>query len=141
MKKCKRCLICIFMFPVDFFRFTVDAWQLTLEGLSHRIFYKNKDQPCIYCRDMDCGYAPRPMHAKIRYWNLWLVKLLHPELVTLEPRRGIRKVPMCMKEGGYVYTPVYLPLVAIISSLLWLALLLWLLWITETIPPHQLAAS
>ncbi|MCH8529179.1 MAG: hypothetical protein LAT79_18835 [Kiritimatiellae bacterium] len=66
------------------------------------------------------------MQTRIRYWNLWMTRLLHPELVALEPRRGIRKVPMCMREGGYVYTPAYVPLLAITCSLIWLALIVWL---------------
>lgn len=85
---------------------------------------------------MDCGYAPRPMHERIRYWNIWMPRILHPELVAANPKRGIRKVPVCMREGGYVYTPVYIPLVAIISSFIWFLFILWVLCITEMIPRH-----
>jgi hypothetical protein len=119
--------MCLIFLPIDFMRLTMDAWRFTVEGFSHRYVHKNRDQPCIFCRGMDCGFAPRSVHTKIRYWNLWMPRILYPELVTLEPRRGLRKVPVCQREGGYIYTPAYLPLVAIICTILWLIALYSLL--------------
>lgn len=83
---------------------------------------------------MDCGETPRTMQARIRYWNIWMTRILHPELVALEPRRGVRKVPMCMREGGYIYTPAYLPMVAISCTLIWITLLFWFLCATHLTP-------
>lgn len=127
------------MFPVDFCRLTRDAWKFTLEGYSHRHLYGNPDQPCIYCRDCDSGRVPRPMHQQIKYWNLWMLRVLHPQLVLLEADRRVRKVPVCMNEGGYIYTPVYLPLTAVICSLIWLGLAGFLMVACGVIPEDLLA--
>ncbi len=136
MKQIYRCLGCILFSPLDFLRLTADAWSFTIEGFTYRFIYKKKDQPCIYCRGMDCGFSPRVMRTRIRYWNLWMVRILHPNLAALEPRRGIRKVPMCRREGGYVHTPAYTPLIAITCSLIWLALIWWVLYLIGLIPPE-----
>jgi len=140
MKQFSRCLGCVFFFPLDFLRLTRDAWSYTLEGYSYRFRYNKKDQPCIYCRGMDCGVSPRAMYTRIRYWNLWMVRILHPHLEAVEPRRGIRMIPMCTQEGGYVHTPPSTPLIAILSSLVWVVLLLSILFLTGLIPPEVIVS-
>lgn len=140
MRELYRISACVMFFPLDLMRLTLDAWAFTLEGYSYRFLYKKKDQPCIYCRGFDCGVTPRAMHTRIRYWNLWMVRILHPNLKAIEARQGLRHIPICHEEGGHLHTPAYVPLVAIVCSLLWGAVLFWGLSTAGFIPPEILAS-
>lgn len=118
----------ILMLPLDLCRLTVDSWRMTLDGYGHRVKARRPDQPCPFCRGCDSGTVPRTMALQIRYWNIWLLWVLHPGLVWAEPVKGLRLVPVCEEEGGYLYTPWYLPAVAVGLTLMWVTLILWSLW-------------
>jgi hypothetical protein len=115
------------MFPFDLIRFTCDAWTFTIEGYTHRLKFNNPDQPCIYCRGTDTGYSPRRMHLRIKYWNLWMPKLLHPNLGAFYSPGRLKKIPVCKTEGGHLFTPKYIPFVALILTVMWTGLFLLVL--------------
>lgn len=126
------------MFPVDFLRLTIDTWRLTLEGFSYRIMARNPDQPCIYCRGCDLDEVPRPMHAKIKYWNLWMLRLLRFDLEFLEATGQVRKVAVCRNELGYIYTPFYLPVLALFLTGVWVVFGCWFAMILGLVPADVL---
>jgi hypothetical protein len=126
------------MLPVDLLRLTWDAWKLTKEGFCHRVLANQPDQPCPFCRGQD-QVVPRQMFHKIRYWNIWLLRILYPHLKSAEPVKGLRRVPVCVSEGGYIFTPWYTPVLAVGLTLLWAALIVWGLWVSDSIPDQEKA--
>lgn len=111
--------------PVDLLRFTVDAWRYTVEWISYCVFGNSPEQPCIYCRGLDVGSrVPRRVAFRIHYRNLWLVKLLQPELAIRNVEGRMRPRVACMREGGYIRLPWYVPVLAGCMGLFWIALAL-----------------
>ena len=128
MSSILRFFLCILLFPVDLALLTVDAWRMTLEGFPYRKKCRLPYQPCIYCRGLDFELCPRPVQGRIRCWNPWLLKALHPELrIKFHPRR-LRPLVFCGCENGYVHTPRFIPFLAMLLALGWTLLVVWALW-------------
>lgn len=139
MKSMLRFLLGVVFFPVDLFRLMMDSWRMTMEGFPHRFYYQTGEQPCIFCRDMDLSVVPRVMSWRIRYWNLWMVRLLLPDLQVKANPKGLRNLPVCPNESAYVPTLTRVPLIAGITTSIWLGFLIWLLCLLEWIPAEQQA--
>jgi len=129
-------LYALCMLPVDLIRFTVDCWRYSIEGFGYRFLNRHPDQPCIHCRGMDFAVTPRCMNLRIRYANVWLVRVLDPDLTVRRAPGIFRPYVFCKNPLGYVSPPAYVPLLALILNVLWLWLFFNLLWITNTLPPH-----
>lgn len=124
----------VLLFPADLFRFTVDAWRYTLEWFGYCLFGRSEEQPCIFCRGLDLGHVPRRVSFRMKYRNLWLVRLLQPELVIQPAKDRCRPRIACMREGGYIRMPRYIPVLAVVLGGLWIAGGGAALWYSGTIP-------
>lgn len=134
MKRIIYVLWMIVVFPLDLFRFTVDAWRYTFEWFSYCILGNSKEQPCIFCRGLDLGTVPRRVSTRIHYRNLWLVRLMQPELEVRPAKDRCRPRVACMKEGGYLRLPRYIPLLAVVLGALWIAAFCLAIWHTDLLP-------
>ena len=127
----KRFFYTILMFPVDLMRLTIDVWRFTLERPAYR-----GEQPCIYCRGCDNSETPRVMSYRIRYWNLWMPRLLHPDLRKKSSSSTLRPLPVCHREGGYLRLPFYIPILALLLAGFWSSLLVMVILETGIVPPE-----
>ena len=134
MKKLFYVLWLIFIFPVDLFRFTTDAWMYTFEMISYRLINGHCEQPCKFCRGLDLGMVPRRVSSRIKYHNLWMVKCFQKDLVFQAEEGRMRPKMACMNEGGFVRLSWYVPVLAILLGLAWNVGLIWVLWVTSVIP-------
>jgi hypothetical protein len=84
------------------------------------------------------------MGMRIKYRNLWLVNFLQPELKFQKAEDRIRPRIACMREGGFVRVPGYIPLCAVVLSFFWIGVLLVGVWVFNVIPDEvqeQILAS
>lgn len=92
----------VLAFPLDWLRLTIHSWEILLESLHFRIKWKAWEHPCIFCRDLDKSRVPRNMSGVIRYRNVWMIRLLQPELKKAFSRQKNRGVPICHNDSGNV---------------------------------------
>ena len=122
------------MFPVDLFRFTADAWRYTFSWIHYCVLGNSKDVPCLFCRGLDLGEVPRRVSFRIHYQNLWLVRLLQPDLATQKAEDRLRPRMACMREGGYIRLPWYVPVLALVLGAGWNAALFAGIWYSGVMP-------
>jgi hypothetical protein len=134
MKKVGYSLFLLLMFPVDLFRFTTDCWRYTFGWIHYRWFGRSEEQPCIFCRGLDVGMVPRRVSFRIKYHNLWLVKILQEDLEFMKSDDRLRPRIACMREGGYIRLKPRVPVLAVLLGLAWNSALVWLIWISGLIP-------
>jgi hypothetical protein len=128
-------LICLVYLPVDLFRLMIHSWRFMLGGYFNRFTHYSSEQPCIFCIGHDTGQVPRNMADRIRYRNVWMARILVPELRIVKDTKG-RAMPICNREGGHLKSPWYIPLLAVALLLFWGAVITALLLHTGMIPPE-----
>lgn len=112
----------ILFFPMDLLRLTVHAWQFTLDGYFDRFFKMYPEQMCVICRDLDTGVVPRPLCRRANYRNIWMLRILLPEVEVWNATATHRSIPICRNESAQVVVPVWTPLLALGLLLLWTGL-------------------
>jgi len=120
--------------PVDLFRFTLDCWRYVFGWFHYRVYRKTEEQPCIFCQGLDVGMVPRRVSYRIRYRNIWLVKLLQDDLVFMKFEDRLRPRVVCMREGGYLRLKTRVMVLAVFLGFAWNAGLLWVIWVSGVIP-------
>lgn len=120
-------------FPMDLFLFTFHCWLYTLSHLQYRILGTYGEQPCLFCQGGNVG-EPRVLNGRMKYRNLWMPRLLNPEIEILPAKRKHGAVAMCAREGGYVRRPFWVPIAAVLLGAGWCCALGWVLWETQVIP-------
>lgn len=109
----------VLLFPVDLFRFTVHCWLYTFGMMTYRWRLGYEDQPCVFCRGTDVGDVPRDIGNRMKYRNVWLARLLNPDITLQKDEAGGKPSPVCMREGGYVTPPFWIPLAAVCLGAFW----------------------
>lgn len=120
--------------PVDTFRFTTDAWRYTFKWIYRQLFFDSQEFRCPFCIDLDVGHVPRRISPVIKYKNIWLLKLLQPEIVVTKYPDRPRPRLACMNEGGYIKIRWYIPFLAVILGAAWNGFFIWALWELNVIP-------
>ena len=128
-----RLLIQIIWFPVDLFRFTYHCWLYTFSMIHFRWFLKYEEEPCIFCRGGEVGET-RCLNSRIKYHNMWMVKLLNPDINFTPSNKRLRPVMTCDREGGYRKSPTWIPWAAVILGGAWFCALGAGIWCSEVIP-------
>jgi len=128
-----RFLLRVIFFPVDVFIFTYHCWLYTFEVMHYRGCLKLEEEPCIFCRGLNVGDA-RCLNKKVKYRNLWLAKLLNPEMQIAYKKGHFRPRITCEKEGGYLTSSAWIPVAAVLLGLSWFCALGLGLWVSDLIP-------
>lgn len=117
----------ILWLPVDLLYLTVDALRIALDKKVYKSVRSNGDQPCIHCKNRDCGYRPRSLPPGIRkYRNRWLGCWLQPCIKTEEKLKdGTRRT--CTQDGGFVTYPKGIGLLSLILLGFWICGLYFLI--------------
>lgn len=132
----RRAIILCLFFPVDLIRLSADACRMTLDAFRFRLQWGVWEHPCIFCRDIDKSHVPRRMSRTVRYRNLWMVRLLQPEIQSMHSKKHGRRLPLCRNESGVVpsrFVPVVF--ISILTLLFWSVFLYGGLVFIGWIPP------
>ena len=125
MKKIRYVMGCLLNFPFDLIRLTIHSWEIATTTLISRLWYNQPEQRCPFCQNCDQSVVPRRMNGLIRYWNIWLIRLLLPHVQGNPSARNIRKIIICRNETGYLKTPWHSLILALILTLFWVSLCTW----------------
>lgn len=128
-----RFVIQIIWLPIDVFRFTYHCWLYTFSMIRFRAYLKYSEDPCIFCRGESVGHT-RYLNRKIKYQNIWMVKLLNPEIDVTSRKGRIRPALSCKHEGGYRNSPMWIPWAAVILGAAWFCVLGAGLWYSDILP-------
>lgn len=127
----------VFFLPIDLFRLTIHSWKFMLEGYLNRFLCTSPEQMCIFCQNLDAGMVPRVLSSEVKYKNLWLIRMLVPDIEVRKLPNSRKRVPVCSNEGGCVVTPGYTPLLAVGLLLFWATVFTWALCCTGMVPEEH----
>ena len=112
-------------FPLDLLRFTRHTWQFLLEGYFLRFQNESPDYMCPFCRDVDLDQVPMGIRSRVKYRNIWMIRLLAPQIKGMAVKHNGRKiqVPVWTSESSFVVPPGYTPILALGLFAFWVAVL------------------
>lgn len=108
-------------FPLDLFYLTLDALRISLDGFVYFPIRSDRDQPCIHCKNQDCGYSPRPLPPGMRkYHNKWLGLRIQPCTRKEIGEDHISRY-VCDQDGAFVkYASGWIRFLSILLLLFWI---------------------
>jgi hypothetical protein len=70
----------------------------------------------------------------MKYQNVWMFKLLQPHVEVTKVDGRFRPIVICPREGGYMRTPAWVPVTAVILGAAWMLAAGWGIWNTTLLP-------
>jgi hypothetical protein len=109
----------ILFFPLDLLYLTIDTLRISMDRLVYSSVRSGKDQPCIHCKNRDCGYRPRRIPRGLRkYRNRGIGYWLQPCIIRKESiQGGPRRV--CNQDGGFVIYSKWIHVLTVLCLIMW----------------------
>lgn len=117
----------LLLFPLDLIYLTVDAIRISMDIIMYAPLRGGGDQPCIHCKNRDCGYRPRRLPAGLRkYRNRWLGCWLQP---CIKRKKNSKEGPrrFCHQDGAFVTYSKWIHLLTLFCLAAWFELIYWVI--------------